>query len=415
MNLPKLLLVTGTPPGPEGVGGIILNDLCRLYPEGMISCFAVLPPEFSFTLRDKSRLLAFKRGDRLYEQLGPARFGALGKLLKWTVRWWQIRQHIRKLVDEAVVLGQANNVDAVWAALDCPTSIRLALPVSRALKVPLFSHVWDDIYHNLNYFGVDRLSRKALIQIYSDTLKSSLRCAVAGEAMGERYHRDYGIDGVAIKHCLPKDVIQSVNSEVRRRDDGTYVIGFSGSVTAADAFNALMSSLSRAGWKVGGRRIILRVLGYRFDMKSSVPTQIEYYGWRSLEETIKILSSSDVNYLPQPFHHTMSPMAELSFPIKLVTYLGAGRPIFIHSRQGSSMARFFQEYKVGAWCNTLDEQEIIDGLETLLTDPILYTQSIVSEMHAIQDHFTEERFRRSFSDFLGVEESHLRHFEDECT
>jgi hypothetical protein len=39
----------------------------------------------------------------------------------------------------------------------------------------------------------------------------------------------------------------------------------------------------------------------------------------------------------------------------------------------------------------------------------------VNEMRAIQDHFTEERFRRSFSDFLGVEESHFRHFEDECT
>jgi glycosyltransferase involved in cell wall biosynthesis len=415
MNVPRLLLVTGTPPGPEGVGAIILKDLCRIYPKGMISCYAVLPPEFGFTFRDNSCLLAFKRGDRLYERLGPTRFGAVGKLLKWTIRRRQIRQHIRKLVDEAVVLGQANNVDAVWAVLDCPTSIRLALPVSRALKVPLFSHVWDDIHHNLNYFGVDRLSRKTIIQIYSDTLKSSSRCAVAGEAMRDRYHRDYGIDGVAIKHCLPKAVIQNVNSEACRRDDGTYVIGFAGSVTAPDAFNALMSSLSRAGWKVGGRRIILRVLGYRFDMKSSVPAQIEYYGWRSTEETIKVLFSCDICYLPQPFEQSMSPMAELSFPIKLVTYLGAGRPIFIHSRQGSSMARFFREYCVGTWCNTLDEQEIIDGLKTLLTDSVLYRKSIVNEMRAIQDHFTEERFRRSLSDFLGVEESHLRHFEDECT
>ena len=41
MLVPRVLLLTGTPPGKRGVGEIYLRDLCLYYPRENLCCFTV--------------------------------------------------------------------------------------------------------------------------------------------------------------------------------------------------------------------------------------------------------------------------------------------------------------------------------------------------------------------------------------
>jgi len=42
-GIPRVLLLTGTPPGVGSVGELFLRDLCVSYPPGFICCYALIP------------------------------------------------------------------------------------------------------------------------------------------------------------------------------------------------------------------------------------------------------------------------------------------------------------------------------------------------------------------------------------
>ena len=80
----------------------------------------------------------------------------------------------------------------------------------------------------------------------------STRCGVASPQMGEDYHRKYGIDPVVLIHGIAPDLRRLPGSGLAH--DGSFVIGFAGSLYASIEFDALLAALGRVDWLVGGRR-----------------------------------------------------------------------------------------------------------------------------------------------------------------
>ena len=398
--LPRTLLISGTPPDPSGVGGIILADLCPLFPVGHLSVFlpvaAGQEPEIPEAVRARMTLhLALVQPAANLPAL--ARLGRPGRGAHAALRGWQRRTSHRRLIESAVAFGLAQGVQRVWGVLDAPVSIALARPVAEALGVPLVTTVWDDIDHNTRYFQLDPLAAKQMRREFALALRSSRCCAVIGESMQSAYQRDYGVRGIVVRHGLPAELRYPAKPVIGGSD--VIRIGFAGSVTARTAFETLLQALDGINWRLGDKPIELRLMGLRFDLWSRVSRRIECLGWRSVPETVRLLSECQINYLPQPFEADWAPFTRLSFPSKLTTYLGAGAPLLLHTPPEGSLHRFFSEYPFGVRCDTLEPDKLVEALHSLVDDPARYRQASATLTRTLDEAFTAERFH---ADFLRV-------------
>jgi hypothetical protein len=402
-----LLLVSCTPPGQEGVGGIFLQDLCVAYPAGQISAFLPLVDPQSYappsSLVDRLSLNLDTMGQ---VRLPPARWGTPGKALAWLSHESAFKRHMADLAGRAVAFGRVHRSDKVWAVLDAPASVALAVPVARALSVPLCSLVWDDARHVASAFGLDRLSARRFLAQFDDSVRCSERCAVISEPMADLYRQRYGVPCTIVRHGLDAAGQLAADSEEPQGD--VFRIGYAGTLNAPCAFAALVRALESVNWRIGGRAIELVVTGPRLDVRTQRPARVRYYGWLStVAETVELLAQVDVAYLPQPFTPDRADLARYSFPSKLATYLAAARPLLLHTPGYATLASYQREHALGAWCDSLEPQAIVEALRPLVTDPQAYAIACSQARAAFERDFTAERFRASFAEFIGADPAHV--------
>ena len=394
----NILLLAGTAPAPDGVGGIILHDLAGFLPEGSLSVIHVVDAgqmhDTTTVNGDPMRVLPVP-----FQRKPISRWGRLGRAVDWVRMTLANRRSLGKAVRACVEYAKAQHVDEVWAVLDMPTAIALAKPVAEALGLPLRVTVWDDIEHNVRYFGLDRFTAARNRKDFAGAIGHATSLAVIGETMQDAYRQRYGKVGVIVRHGaeqphVDRPTIDAING-IR--------IGFAGSVSARSAFDRMLQALDLLGWCIGGREVTLTLMGPRFDLWSSVPRRIECMGWRAVDDTIRILSECTVNYLPQPFEDDWRPFAELSFPSKLTTYLAAGAPVLLHAPPHASLPAFFARYPFGALCNALDADMLATSLRDLCLDKELRHHAMQASKHALAAEFCVNRFRNGFAEFLAID------------
>ena len=404
IGIPKLLLLSCTPPVPDGVGGIILSDLIALLPTSRASV-AVLSPDLAPTCEELVQGVPLRRFHAPYKTGLSSRFGAAGKSLKWLSQMlanWKALARARK---ECVSWAREQGIGQVWAVLDAPASIELAAAVAGDLGVPLRLTIWDDIAHNVRHFGVDRLTARKLSRQFDRVMRSAVAHAVIGESMRADYRTTYGVESTILRHGLPPGQ-QNAHSAAGSRAD-RLVIGYAGSVSGRSAFEALLEMLDSRGWCIRGREVVLRLMGRRYILDSTSSRRIEYLGWQpSTEATLALLSQCDIAYLPQPFEAEWAPFSRLSFPTKLTTYLVAGLPVLLHAPVGASLPMFFQRYPVGAWCDSLEHESLVAAIHRLGDDRFL-ADCALARRSAIEDEFGRDVFRQRFAQFLGIAPSAL--------
>jgi len=322
------------------------------------------------------------------------------RILKWPFHWWRNRRKVESLVTAAVAFGSQKHVELVWAVLDSPTSIAVSRKVAKRLGVPHIAMVWDDIQHNLQYFGVYRFSQRFLLREWDLTLREARNCAVIGEAMKSEYDRTYGTNAVIVRHGVSEELVKPTAIAPSR--ERPIRIGFIGSVTAGTAFQCFVRALDSNGWQLNGKEVRLLLAGHRFDLRCQKPANIEYRGWRSLDESIAMLGECDLNYLPQPFELGQQHLARLSFPTKVTSYLAAGRPVLLHCPEYASLCQFLRKHSFGVWVGSLDEGALVAAMESLLSDRVKYSDCVNAGRIALHQEFSDARFRSSFTEFLNV-------------
>jgi glycosyltransferase involved in cell wall biosynthesis len=401
---PRVLLISGTPPGPQGVGGIILRDLCRFYPTDRLSAFVVSREPNGVCWPDELAHISVASAATRFEHSRGSRFGKPGRALAGLLTARAFRSHISDLTDKAAAFGRTQKVDAVWCVLDGPTSIALAARVADALEVPLFTLVWDDARHLVRSLQLDRLTASRLLHDAAAAITKSRRCAVISEAMKEHYELAFGTECVVLRHGMPM-------AKVRRTEptaEGEFRIGFAGTMSAPEEFRSLLEALRKVHWQISGKKIAITVIGRRIDVRAETPVDVAFLGWRSVDETIDLLSRCDVCYLPQPFSPTWLEFTTLSFPTKFTTYLAAGRPIFLHAPANGSLVPYQRREPFAVWCRSLDPDAIIAALTRITTDRVEYLRLMANGRRLLEAEFTEENFVSAFARFLGVARTALR-------
>ena len=118
----------------------------------------------------------------------------------------------KALIEQAKDFAFSQSVSMIWLVLDAPASIAIGRRLARELDVPYIAMVWDDIQHNLQYFGVYRPYRARLEREFGRTLQGASRCAVIGETMKAHYDRVYGTDAIVLRHGIEESAIHPPGS-----------------------------------------------------------------------------------------------------------------------------------------------------------------------------------------------------------
>jgi hypothetical protein len=147
------------------------------------------------------------------------------------------------------------------------------------------------------------------------------------------------------------------------------------------------------------------MLGTDFRFRTGRPANIEFCGFHSPAETVRILSGCDAAYLPQPFEPALHELARYSFPTKLSTYLAAGRPILIHAPEHASLAEFYGQFAVGARCSVLDPNVLAAAIETLAEGT--NGGAVAAVGAAARTEFSHETFLGRTADLFGVDRAVL--------
>jgi hypothetical protein len=403
-SVPRVLLLTGTAPGSQGIGGIFLRDLCLAYPKENICCFSVIHKNLYSTSRDLGWLpISYELRPRL---LGIQRFGnRFARLSGFFLRQHAMSGVLPVLAKRVAQFGRQHGVEMVWAVLNDPALFGVTRRVVSMLEVRLATTIWDPPESLLVNLGADRRFHRNAMHEFRKVLLMSERCGVASEAMGEEYRKRYGIEAVVLIHGIHPNMKKPPAKELMNSKE--FTIGFAGSLYAFHEWQALISALSKTSWQIEGRDVIIRFLGAKAPPGLHNGMPIEYLGWRSVEETIELMSKVDIAYLPYWFDESHSLSVRLCFPNKLSTYLAAGRPVFFHGPRDSSPARFFSRFPVGLCCHSLEEGEIVKALRRFVTDKEFYALAAQAGQVAFDTEINLHVFRRQFASLIGIAEEQL--------
>lgn len=398
-NLPKVLLYSGTVPGEQGVGGIILQDICESMGPENIQCFAALSKR-----HDKNQLMnnpyfldgCQKKHEAAYRPIK----GKLGTLVSHATYQFAFPKHAKRIAQGANEAGKKLKPDVVFAVLNSPSIIATAREVADALKVPLHVLVWDApelLARQLNYHS---MTSKLILKSFGKCITSADRVAVVGESMQDEYKKKYNVDSIIVRHGLPEESEEKTTTS--NRDNENIIIGYAGSITAHDAFASFMKMLDSCDWTINNKKVILRLVGVRYHLKPKGPQHIEFFGWQPVEKTVELLSECDLLYLPQPFDKPNYELAKLSFPTKLTTYLAAKKPVFLHAPKYGSIVPFLKKHPFGIWCEELDLKNFIPDIENFLSDSEFVTTAIQSGKEAVAQELNARVFIERFREFITV-------------
>lgn len=398
----RTLLLTDIPPCSNLTAGIVTAQMARCVPQGELSIFCVqnphLVPEPYADLAHIPMKVVSKPNEHARRVVKRVPLGTTGAIAVET-----LKRHLLtpRLVSQAVAYGREQGVSSVWAILQGQTIVRMAAAVARGLNVPLRTQVWDPLRWWLDAHNVDPLNARRDMALFDATLKASRFCATASWAMAQSYEKRYGIPAIAIIASLDPKLALRPAPALRGEDE--LAIGMAGQIYAIHEWLELVKALEAVDWKMGGRRVVLRVLGHT--KPAGVPEQhLDFLGWQSQEETVRLLSERcDILYCPYPFAPEMEEVSRLSFPSKIPTYLAAGRPVFFHGPEWASPAHYLKERGAGLLCSERAMTGVRDGLARLVNDPALYEELAMGARNAFLADFTLARMQILVQKFLGSE------------
>lgn len=393
----KLLILTDVPPCKNFTAGIFLDQLISFIPVNDVACFTVLNPALDPIYPEYISQMDFKTVSKPREDWG-ASYGKWGSYRSLVMEKLTLWRDIPRIENEIVNFGRAVQADLVWCILQGQTMIRLARPTARKLKLPLMTSIWDPPGWWMRANKVHPRASRHVIDEFGEAISASASTGTASLAMAKEYDSLYGANTIPLLPSLPPE--SAVAPAEGPTSDSYFIIGMAGQLYAQNEWNALIQALTKVNWKIAGRDVRIRLLGRWFGLGSNDRMNVEYLGWHSQEETLRLLSEVDVLYCPYWFDPTFQEEARLSFPSKLTTYLAAGRPVLFHGPEYASPAVFLTERNAGACCYSLEPDAIIISLTKLAEDQAYYAETAKNGNKTFMDCLTTPVLRENFLQLL---------------
>ncbi|MEI8143296.1 MAG: hypothetical protein WCG48_01610 [Candidatus Berkelbacteria bacterium] len=396
----KILLISEIPPCSNYSGGLILAQLCRFLPKSSLACFLLQLPIIKIRAEIPEDL-AWIPTERYTSYFGfwPRVPYCLNQLIGRIGFYYNEYIGDKFLLNRMAEFAKKNHVDSIWCILSGQATIRLATKAARKLGLPLYTEVWDPPIWEAKHARMNELSTNEYLKQFEDAIRESKGCATASWAMAQEYEHKYGARTVPLIPSLDQNMALPVVPGLKT--DGSFIIGMAGQIYAKEEWVALVRALESVEWKIAGRKVSIKFIG-KWPAELADNPNISVLGWRTQEETIKLLSQMDVLYCPYWFDSSYESVSRYSFPSKITTYLAAGRPVLFHGPDFSSPARFIKESDCGLCCNTLDSKKIICKLTKFVVDEKAYAEMVCNGRESFNRFFTNDTLEENFKRFLEL-------------
>ncbi len=287
--------------------------------------------------------------------------------------------------------------------------IRLALPVARRLGVPLLTQVWDHPSWWLDAHMVDPLTSWSVVRIFDRVLRNRACIGTPSFVMEEEYRKKYGVPAINLIASINRESVlpPSAKPPLFSADHDTILIGLAGQIYAKQEWNSLIASLDSVEWTLAGKKVKIRFLGREQEVQGTPigKDRLELLGYRSQDETIRLMAECDILYCPYFFDERRIEIARTSYPSKVTTYLASGRPIFFHGPDYSAPAIFLKQNHAAELCHALDADDVVQTLSRLALDEEHY-RMIAKNGHAtLVKHLTFDSLEQKFRRFIGFEDN----------
>ncbi|ABV73688.1 possible glycosyltransferase [Rickettsia canadensis str. McKiel] len=396
----KILLLTDIPPCENYTAGLVLYPLVKFLPLDQIVICSVANPTLDFKIPKELKKIPHLKLFKPIEAARRYKEGKIGDLIAYSFELFNAAKVKYFLLPTIIKFAKEQQVDAIWAVLQGQTIIRLTRPLAKKLKVSLFTQIWDPFEWWLRANKIDGFTQKRLLKEFDAVIKHSTCCATASWAMSESYKAKYNISTIPVIAGLPQEFARLLS--ISYRDESEFIISMAGQFYAQAEWLSFINALNQANWIIAGRKIKVRVIGGGFQAFTQSPANFEYLGWRSQEETIRLLTESDLLYMPYWFSEEFYKESSTSFPSKLVTYFASGRPVFCHAPDYSSPSKYIAENNAGYLCNSLAADKIIYELEKVITDEDSYKKFAKNGSECFLRDFTLDCMKDVFFKFLGL-------------
>jgi glycosyltransferase involved in cell wall biosynthesis len=390
--------LTDVPPCKEFSGALLTYHLCKtLHPENIV-CVAIRNRDLSYIktaddLAIYTKYFTKPRENTLWFLNGKIRIFTY--FYELYTELFQIPKLARQIID----FGRQQNVDRIWCGLQGQTMIRLAKLVTRGLKVPLLTQVWDHPIWWMGHNQIDAFTSRRVYKQYEDVLSMSDVCGAASFEMARRIMKNNHIVSIPLLSCLPNEWARKPK-KFPPQNKKNILIGFCGQTYADNAIDALISSLDLMSWKINQRQIKLRYLGYHISLGGLYKRNVEFLGYRPQQETIDLLSECDLLLCPYITDPQYKMVAQTSFPAKLTTYLASGVPILFVGTPDSSPGLFLAENDAGYLPTDISSEKLIECLQDVFSNRSKYENISKNASIAFQKYLTMEKQAELFADFL---------------
>ncbi len=394
-----VLLLTDIPPSTNFSSGLfLLKEVSFIQPD-QVSCFVVQNRFITPSIPPDIKAIKLKVVTKPLENYGHHKFGRIKSLLFET---YHSLITIPNLVKSAVAFARETKVDVVWAMLQGQTMIRMARPVAIQLKVPLFTQIYDPPGWWMREHKVNKWIARSIVAEFNRAIMNSRKVACCSWEMAKYYKKNYGADTIAVVAGLEKSMARKPATKPHSRND--FIISMAGQLYSKSEWVCLLNMLCDNNWKIAGKTIKVKYLGSQFDQYAEGrPMNIEFLGWRSQEEALKVFADSDLLYCPYWFDPAFELESRLSFPSKLSSYLASGRPVLFQGPEYSSPGKFLMENKAANLCFSLDPNLLKENIEKIILDQKYYEEICMNGRKAFDTYLTTDYMCKCFRDFLQLE------------
>ena len=390
----KILIISSTPPGWQGGGGVLIQSLMEGYG---VDNFCVYCPTKVWE-NDKYYLPNSLKSIPI--MFGPLRVFRLYK-----------RRHKLLLFLEEIILfillirrkreilrfAKDNNVGIIWANLRGDT-LFLVNYLHRKLNISMAASIQDPVESEWKDRKILYLIKK---NNYYKAIKRAKSLAVAGESMVEFFKKEFNLESVIQRKGVAIDRNQLINHNEPFKDN-IINIAFAGSIYTSEVFDSFLIALIQF-LNIHQTYFVNFYLfsNDKINIKNHNRLKLILNSWETEENLHKIFLKMDFGYLPYKFSKKDKIQMQQSFPNKIIVYLKAYIPIFFHGPSYSSVNRFFDKYNCGVSCDSLHTEEIIRSLNSLVFDRELFLNYKKNCKIALEEEFDEQKIFEDFKYFIN--------------
>lgn len=336
-----------------GGGGVILRSLIAGLQDVSVSWYYI----------SNSAAPGYENG-----YLGPALMGGSFVNDAWNT-WKMLTAQKTQLIDELVKKMLAIECDAYWI-VSHNEGLRVAYELARSqTSRPVHLTVHDDwagalCARSLRY----RFMTGPAKQLTVKTLKAVSSFDVISLGMRNYYEKISGLKGQICHRYLRKDSIRHEYDPAGNSAD-ELTVGHIGSIyDRKDLLSFLSVLVEFAEGK--GKKALLLMWGCHLkaaDIPAHLQGNIKFCPTLPEEKVLPELARCEFVYAMYPMSKALSGFSNTSLPTKLTSYVQAGRPVFGHCPDESTLAEFLKTTGLGVLWDTGNRESGLRALADIFT------------------------------------------------